>query len=145
MQNDLSNKRVKRFWAKVSSSGAGCWEWTGNKDRLGYGMLFFNNRKNKAHRFAYELAFGPIPEDLVIDHMCVNSSCVNPYHLDAVTQSTNMIRHGARRTHCGRGHARVRENLIGKLNPRCRLCKSVWRKERRQILKAQGKNPRGRV
>ena len=143
MQNDLSNKRVKRFWAKVSPVGAGCWEWVGNKDRLKYGMLFFNNRKNKAHRFAYALAFGSIPEGLVIDHMCGNPSCVNPYHLDAVTQSINMIRyHGLGMTHCRNGHELTPKD---KAVQRCITCKKAWRRERRKIFRALGKNPRGHV
>jgi len=142
MQNKVSNKRVKRFWAKVSPVGTGCWNWIGNKDRLGYGMLFFNNRKNKAHRFSFELAFGPIPDGLVIDHLCCNPSCVNPYHLDAVTQSVNMIRTGTRRTHCDNGHELTQKD---KKVQRCAICKKAWRKERRKIYRALGKNPRGHV
>ncbi len=80
-------KLEARFWAKVEK-GAGCWEWTGSKCK-GHGHLGVEGRTVYAHRFSYELLVGPIPEGLVIDHMCHNKACVNPGHLRAVTTKQN--------------------------------------------------------
>lgn len=80
---------AERFWKKVRKAD-GCWLWTGTTDRHGYGRLR-NDPAGfiRAHRYSYEDAHGPIPEGLVIDHMCHNPSCVNPQHLRAVTQKQN--------------------------------------------------------
>ena len=67
----------------------GCWNWTGGKTTPGYGRI---GRDQYAHRFFYEQAVGPIPPGLVIDHLCRNPSCVNPQHLEPVTQQTNTRR-----------------------------------------------------
>ena len=77
------------FWPKIDKSGD-CWEWLGVKVRGGYGRIGSRGRTLQAHRVAYELCVGPIPEGLVIDHMCHNPSCVNPEHLRAVTQKQNL-------------------------------------------------------
>lgn len=80
----------ERFWAKVDKSGE-CWLWTGVRDvtRRGYGHAWIGGRHRGAHRVSYELAYGPIPEGLVIDHICHHPPCVNPEHLRAVTQLAN--------------------------------------------------------
>lgn len=66
----------------------GCWNWTGRTDpRIGYGCLerFFKGKKYiLAHRLAYALMVGDIPENFTIDHLCRNRRCVNPAHLEAV-------------------------------------------------------------
>jgi hypothetical protein len=84
--------QVERFWSSVDKSGD-CWEWTGHKDKKGYGsfrfMLDGKKSRAKAHRYAYELEVGPIPKGLEIDHRCHNHSCVNPAHLRPVTTKQN--------------------------------------------------------
>jgi hypothetical protein len=78
----------ERFWSKVDKSG-NCWNWTAYKNAQGYGRFMFNEKVRMAHRVAFELEHGSIPEGLEIDHMCHNESCVNPGHLRAVTPKQN--------------------------------------------------------
>lgn len=90
-----------RFWAKVEKS-EGCWLWIGTGNRSGYGHFSIRGRGGRAkvgaHRFAYELAVGPIPDGLTIDHLCFNTSCVNPDHLEPVSQAENSKRAWKART-----------------------------------------------
>lgn len=90
-----------RFWSKVDTSGD-CWEWTASLGPTGYGQ--FNaggNKIVKSHRYAYELEHGPIPDGLVIDHMCHNIICVNPRHLRLATRKENQENRFP--AHCMRG------------------------------------------
>ncbi len=78
---------AERFWAKVNRLGEDdCWEWLASSQPHGYGQFAPGGRAGgmtTAHRVAYELTFGPIPEGLSIDHLCRNRGCVNPAHLEA--------------------------------------------------------------
>lgn len=79
----------ERFWPKVNKTET-CWLWTGYVDNdKGYGRFAYPGG-TLAHRFAYELLVGPIPDGLQVDHKCRVKSCVNPDHLQAVTQELNM-------------------------------------------------------
>jgi hypothetical protein len=79
----------ERFWAKVAKSD-GCWNWTGQVNELGYGLFWRDGRGgHRAHRIAWELTNGPIPEGMVLDHRCHNATCVNPDHLRVCTQKQN--------------------------------------------------------
>lgn len=80
-----------------------CWLWTGVLTAEGYGP---NNGVGSPHRRAYELFVGPIPEGHEIDHTCNVRHCVNPEHLDAVTNTENIRRSVERRTTCRNGHDR---------------------------------------
>jgi hypothetical protein len=85
---------AERFWPKVAKSD-GCWLWLASTDARGYGQILSPGRRGKplaAHRVSYELAYGPIGSGLVIDHLCRNSRCVRPEHLEAVTQAENIRR-----------------------------------------------------
>lgn len=109
----------ERFHQKVIPvTESGCWLWTAGCSR-GYGVYW---PKTKiwvyAHRFAYETLRGPIPTSLQIDHLCRVSCCVNPDHLEAVTQRENILRGlapsamCARKTHCKNGHSLSGANLM---------------------------------
>lgn len=141
----------QRFWALVNRDGE-CWPWLGVKVKgTGYGSFRNDGRTNSAHRWAYELAIGPVPEGLVLDHLCHKPDgscpggavcphrlCVRPDHLKAVTQSEN-VRRGLLRsktTHCPQGHPYEGYNLItlpsrGGTSRTCRLCKQASERRRR--------------
>jgi len=80
------------FWAHVEPDGE-CWRWIGTRTPKGYGQMHATKgQRVYAHRWAYERFVGPIAAALVIDHLCRNTSCVNPAHLEAVAHRTNIIR-----------------------------------------------------
>lgn len=85
----LPAKELERFWSKVEKS-SDCWIWTAGLNSVGYGKIRLGGRHVYAHRVSYSLTYGTIPPGMVIDHMCHNSVCVNPAHLQAVTQKQNM-------------------------------------------------------
>jgi hypothetical protein len=105
-----------------------CWEWTGSLNK-GYGQW----SARMAHRLVWEVLVGPIPDGLTLDHLCRNSRCVNPDHLEPVTQAENNRRGygwpaaNARKTHCPEGHPYSGRNLILFRGSRyCRECKGEW-------------------
>jgi len=119
----------ERFWRYVQRGTAEeCWEWTGTKNN-GYGLMRTGEGETKilAHRFSYELHVDLIPEGLQIDHLCRNKGCVNPAHLEAVTQQVNILRSEnmaaryARRTECHicGGELIFRESINARV---CRTC-----------------------
>ncbi|WP_407939535.1 HNH endonuclease signature motif containing protein [Motilibacter aurantiacus] len=126
---------MARFWAKVLIPDLpldACWEWQAGRNR-GYGRFSLNDKSVLAHRVAYILAHGSIPDGLVVDHLCRNRRCVRPDHLDACTQGENVRRGRAgenqrSKTHCTRGHAYSGSNLVirvrrnGSRTRDCREC-----------------------
>ena len=91
-----------RFWSKVDKNGpiptfrpdlGRCWAWSGARNSEGYGNFAIKYRQTeRAHRVAFHLTRGPIPEGLTIDHLCRVHWCVNPDHLEAVSNRENIIR-----------------------------------------------------
>ena len=101
---------VDRFEAKVVRTDS-CWLWTGAVTSSGYGLLKRSRGVTVyAHRLAYEMAHGPVPPGLTVDHLCGSRLCVNPDHFEAVTLRTNILRSDgtgarhARTTRCPQGH-----------------------------------------
>ena len=113
-----------------------CWLWMASRNTAGYGRMQFNYKHHVAHRLSWELHVGPIPDGLVIDHLCRNTSCVNPAHLEPVTDRVNILRgtaptaEAARKTHCPKGHAYAGSNLkMYKGFRMCATCKKVQARE----------------
>lgn len=114
-----------------------CWDWTGRVDHHGYGIHATSKVYGKAvyggaHRFVYECLVGPIPQGLVLDHLCKRPICVFPEHLEPVTQRTNLLRGDTvtsrkdAQTHCIRGHEFTPKNTYIKTNG-CRSCRECHR------------------
>lgn len=128
-------RTTARFWSKVRLAGE-CWEWTAATSMGGYGKFYLAGKYTLAHRVSYEAARGPIPAGLVIDHLCRNAPCVNPAHLEAVTQSENLLRSAngfALTGRCVSGrHEASRENIyISPAGKRaCAECRRSRRKSR---------------
>ena len=144
--------RLQRFWEKVQigQSLNDCWEWKGAKHyKLGYGSFLIRGRNYPpayAHRISYTLAKGKIAEGFVIDHLCRNTSCVNPRHLQAVTKQVNFQRSAVGTTfYCPKGHKFTPENTYRtKKNCRqCRQCHRDFEKRRRELRRKEGKQEVG--
>jgi len=129
--------RIARH-ALIEDGGDGCWLWTRSKTRSGYAQAIVDGKHTRMHRASYELHYGPIPDGMVIDHLCRVRHCVNPLHLEAVTHAENMKRgERATATHCKSGHEFTIQNTI--LKPRkdggqsrqCRKCQARWTAESR--------------
>lgn len=130
---------VERFWAKVDRRGDNeCWLWTATLNSRGYSQFQYDHRVGLGHRFAYELLVGPIPDGLQIDHLCRTPACVNPAHLEPVTNRENSRRgYRATKTHCPQGHPYSGDNLIIRHSGRsCRICVNIKQNQRRQRMKS---------
>ena len=111
-----------------------CWIWLRFKDRDGYGRIKVNGKRQAIHRLSYETYVGPIPEGLQLDHLCRVRHCINPDHLEPVTNAENSRRgntgkvnnHQAIKTHCPQGHEYNEENTYRWKNQRCcRTCRRI--------------------
>lgn len=123
----------ERLLAKVTIANTGCWLWQGHLDDCGYGRIGLKGANRHAHRVAYELFVGPVPEGLELDHLCRNRNCVNPEHTEPVTHQENMARGNlAARTHCSNGHEFTEENTFYRTTEgngrRCRICQREYRR-----------------
>lgn len=131
-----------RFWSKVDKSGD-CWIWRGSRASLGYGQFPIGKRMTLAHRIAYTFIRGSIPDGLVLDHLCQNTSCVNPDHLDPVTHRENILRGSsphainARKTSCPSGHPYSAENtyIPASGGRKCRTCHRLRQRERQRLYR----------
>lgn len=128
--------RVWRFIRKTES----CWLWTGSVATNGYGRVRDSDREVQAHRAVYQLLVGPIPDGLQVDHLCRVRNCVNPAHLEAVTQRENIPRgcsepaKNAAKSECLMGHLFSPENTYTYPDGRreCRTCRRAHSQKHRQ-------------
>lgn len=94
--NDGRPSLEQRLRANVTMTTSGCWQWTASTDGK-YGVTRSDGRLQKAHRVSYELFVGQVPVGLDLDHLCRNTLCINPKHLEPVTRSENLRRGAAAR------------------------------------------------
>jgi hypothetical protein len=132
----LTEKQLKSFFKRVNKIPGGCWVWTGNHLKTGYGRVSINNKTFLAHRAIYEHFNGKLPKDIVLDHLCRNPPCVNfQEHLEPVTHRINSLRgpstliaKNSAKTHCPQGHPYDEINTIyfyeKKRNIHCRRCRA---------------------
>jgi HNH endonuclease len=138
-------RTVARFIAKVRFTET-CWVWVASKNRDGYGFFYVGGAHNMvgAHRVAWMLFRGPIPDEMTIDHLCRVRCCVNPAHMEVVDRVTNVMRgsgccvRNAAKTHCDRGHELAGANLYLFRGQRfCRACHRIntaaHRRRRREV------------
>lgn len=131
----------RRLWSRVNKAGpvpehrpdlGSCWQWLGWLTRCGYARMGRGGKEVLVHRVLYERDHGQIPFGLVSDHLCRNHGCVNPRHIEVVTDQVNILRgigpsaKNASVVSCPRGHQYTAENTAvydGKRH--CRACRKV--------------------
>lgn len=157
-------RQDRRFWSKVNQDGpipehdpslGPCWPWIPNGLIQGYGQFSLNGVNVRAHRYAYEMLVGPIPDGLMLDHLChargfcpggptcPHRRCVNPDHLRPSTAQENNHRGcgwsgwNVSKTHCPRGHPYAGENLVVRPSGsrQCRRCNVVRAQARYEAWK----------
>jgi hypothetical protein len=143
---EYEDKELMRFFHKLDITGF-CWLWRGKLNEKGYASTTHKGKSTGAHRKAYEMLIGPIPEGLELDHLCRIRHCCNPDHLEPVTHLENVARAKAfrnlahthtraqkakrpegRLTHCKHGHELTEANTLvskratGSVRVRCKTC-----------------------
>lgn len=128
-------RRMKRrnFWDKLAEfTGVGCWLWDGARSG-NYGYASIDGRKGvQVHRLAYEKLRGPIADGMVIDHLCNNTLCMNPWHMRVCTQRENVLRgsgpsaDNSRKDKCKNGHPYDTKN--GRGDRVCSVCRRAARR-----------------
>lgn len=121
-------QRITRKLIPIPESG--CFVWTGQEERGGYGMVWFNGKKRLVHRVVWEIERGAIETGKSLDHLCRVRGCVNPHHLEPVDIRTNILRGAsiaalnAKKDMCANGHQFTSRNTyITKRGSRfCREC-----------------------
>ena len=119
---------VERLMSRVQQSD-GCWLWTGAVTGTpAYGRAYLNGPM-PAHRAIWTVLVGPVPRGMVLDHLCREKLCVNPMHLEVVTQKENVQRglNGALKTHCAQGHEYIDVYVRPDGGRVCRPCQRARR------------------
>src|SRR5712692_8182930 len=125
------DKVEKRFFEKIEINDNNCWVLKASDNLQVYGQFYYNGKTILAHRFSFEYFKEKIEPNNVIDHICKNTLCVNPNHLEQVTTRENVMRGmgvtsiNDKKTHCSRGHLLEGENVYsyGKNYRQCMTCR----------------------
>lgn len=155
LPNEYLGELLTRIEDSYRVTKGGCWEWTKGRFTYGYGKISVKHKAWGAHRVHYQLVKGEIPEGLVLDHLCKNPPCINPDHLEAVTQWENNRRgdgissRNLVKTHCVNGHEFIESNtIVGKNRRGCRQCNLAYlrKRDRERTLEyhAKGLNSKGK-
>lgn len=135
-------KYKDNFFSKIIAGHNNCWQWIGSKSPKGYGF-YQADKVMRSHKYSYILFKGKIPKNKVIDHICRNTSCVNPEHLRAVTWRENLLcgktlaAENKNKTHCIKGHEFTTKNTKeylsrGNLARSCKKCQTLKTAKYRQ-------------
>lgn len=130
---------MERFTSKfIEDPETGCWVWQASLGAGGYGRFRLNGKLETAHRVAWEMFKGPIPDGGILDHfVCDNPPCVNPEHLkcgsywDNTRRGNSPVAINARKTHCPNGHALEDGNVYcrpGRNERECLKCRRNYRR-----------------
>lgn len=128
-----------RILAKSSVDESGCWIWQMKIDRHGYGKITVMGKQCLAHRISYEQFMGSIPDSKPLDHLCRVRCCVNPFHLEPVSDAENALRGNSpnivafRENRCRKGHPMTKDNVyVEQKGRRCRRCYLQWKRDFRR-------------
>jgi|SRR5271165_2340881 len=135
---------ISKFFSKVNKTDT-CWLWTGWLSKGGYGYFDLEGKKKIAHKWYWEKIKGPYNRPMQLDHLCRVRNCVNPDHLELVTQVENIRRGtagqitGAKnkaKTHCPKGHEYDINNTYKyKTSRRCNTCHRIAENKRQASKK----------
>lgn len=134
-------RRVTGWEFDYDVTESGCWNWRGQITAKGYGRALIRGNYWFAHRLAWTITHGPIPDGLTVDHICWNTRCVNPDHLQLLTLGANAARRRWSST-CPAGHLMEGDNLQfkrgrnGKPSRVCATCNRERQRRRRLAMKA---------
>lgn len=134
-------EKIGHFIVKVPNAiGSECWHWTGCT-RFGYARLFWKQKVHTVTKLAYREFVGDYPENMDLDHLCRNRTCVNPAHLEPVTRKENVNRGLLKKTHCKHGHI-LEGNVYyttrrgGQVRRACKICMKNDQKRYRERKRA---------
>lgn len=123
---------IERFWKRITKNKNDCWIINGSPAHGGYGQFGDKYKKWKAHRWAWNYFIGKVPKGKELDHLCRNSRCCNPKHLEPIFHIENVRRgngglHWAKKTHCPRGHEYNQINTaIFNGHRQCKTCHKIY-------------------
>lgn len=148
--NELDSKALERFKTKIMVASDGCHLWMGYRHLKGYGGTHVGGKAVYAHRLAWQIANGPIPEGMVIDHICRVRCCVNPRHLRLVTNRQNVtenslsvVAENTRKTRCPKCNGEYRRRGDG--TRRCLACHNATSNRQRTIQRAANREKRNAI